>query len=103
MRPGHSYRWPVPYEDSTRRVITRSDNVAPGDQQLVFPRPASISWGECASAGNWSPLRVPVTTAGIKVQTRYGYSPPWSYQVVSNPYRAATSAQAAGEATMGWT
>ena len=36
-------------------------------------------------------------TAGIKVQTRYGYSPPWSYQVVSNPYRTV------GDATMGWT
>lgn len=41
-------------------------------------------------------------TAGIKVQARYLFSGQNSYQLTSNPYRAATSGAADGEATMGW-
>ncbi len=40
---------------------------------------------------------------GIKVQTRYQTGNPYSYQLSSNPYRAATSTAATTEESMGWT
>ena len=39
---------------------------------------------------------------GIKVQTRYTFSGGFTYELVSNPYRATTSSGASGESTMGW-
>ncbi len=39
---------------------------------------------------------------GIKVQTRYETGNPNSYSLSSNPYRAATVAQATNEESMGW-
>ena len=42
-------------------------------------------------------------THGIKVQTRYQTGNPNSYQLTSNPFRAATAAAAANEQSMGWT
>jgi RHS repeat-associated protein len=39
---------------------------------------------------------------GIKVQARYRYSGGNYYELMSNPYRAASSADAGGELTMGW-
>ncbi|MGD9631121.1 MAG: hypothetical protein AB7V18_17935 [Pyrinomonadaceae bacterium] len=40
---------------------------------------------------------------GIKVETRYKTVEGYTYQLTSNPFRAATSSGASGEATMGWT
>ncbi len=40
---------------------------------------------------------------GIKVETRYSTGNPNSYQITSNPFRAAFATQATNEPTMGWT
>ncbi|MCV4593531.1 hypothetical protein OFC51_31275, partial [Escherichia coli] len=40
---------------------------------------------------------------GLKVETRYKTVSGYSYQLVSNPFRAAASSQASNEPTMGWT
>jgi RHS repeat-associated protein len=67
------------------------------------------SLGPQGQAGQCSPLQttdqnVAVTSqTGIKVQTRYLYQAPYTYKLVSNPYRAGTSSAAGGEDTMGWT
>jgi hypothetical protein len=37
------------------------------------------------------------------VQTRYKTASGYTYQLTSNPYRAATSSAASGEEAMGWT
>ncbi|MCV5887368.1 hypothetical protein OFN71_29610, partial [Escherichia coli] len=42
-------------------------------------------------------------THGLKVETRYKTVSGYSYQLVSNPFRAAASSQASNEPTMGWT
>ncbi|MGB7068403.1 MAG: hypothetical protein WBD22_02825, partial [Pyrinomonadaceae bacterium] len=42
-------------------------------------------------------------THGIKVETRYQTGNPNSYQITSNPFRAAYTTQATNEPTMGWT
>lgn len=99
------------YDDTARRVITRSDLFNKGDGLSV------------AIAHNDQLGRVRLTRTledaatqdpyneqqGIKVQTRYKFDNPTdplnsngSYALVSNPYRAATSAQAASEQGMGW-
>ena len=92
------------FEDANRRVVIYSDRAAPGDQQLIsvtdydqLGRQRLARQLESASQG------VDDDTAGIKVQTRYGYTAPWAYQLVSNPYRATASTQAGSENTMGWT
>jgi len=67
--------------------------------------------GPQGSAGQCSPLQTTDQNAaanpqtGIKVQTRYLYQAPYSYKLVSNPYRAATSSAAVPplDDTMGWT
>jgi RHS repeat-associated protein len=60
-------------------------------------------WGPQGTAGLCSPLQTIDGQSGIKVQTRYRYSGNNSYKLVSNPYRATTTAGASGEDTMGWT
>lgn len=97
------------YSDALRRVVVRSDLNATADGRLVsvqhFDQLGRVRLSrtlEDASAESAAD-----EGAGIKVQTRYGYgdavADPHSYVLTSNPYRAATAAQAVGEATMGWT
>jgi RHS repeat-associated protein len=96
------------YFDSARRVVVRSDLNAAGDGKLVavqhydqLGRVRLTRTLEDASTQSESD-----ETAGIKVQTRYAFgaptNDPYSYRLVSNPYRAVTSAAAGAESTMGW-
>ena len=93
------------YDDALRRVTTRADLRSAGDGLLVsvehydqLGRPRLSRRLEDATAQDSAD-----ETAGIKVQTRYAQTGTNSLTLTSNPYRAATSAQAGGEATMGWT
>jgi RHS repeat-associated protein len=95
----------VEYDDLNRRVITRGDLFAVGDGKAV-----SIAHYDQLGRVRLARSLENATTEdayneadGIKVQTRYDTANPYSYAVTSNPYRAATSTQAGGEATMGWT
>ena len=93
------------YSDLARRVIVRSDLSATGDGKLVRIEHydqlgrirVSRQLEDVATQSAYD------ETTGIKLQTRYLYSNPNSYRVVSNPYRAATSGAASSEGTMGWT
>jgi RHS repeat-associated protein len=93
------------YSDVDRRVIVKSDFSALGDEKLVsiqhydqLGRVRLSRQLEDASTESATD-----ETTGIKVQTRYLYSGNFGYVLSSNPYRAATSAAAGGETTMGWT
>jgi RHS repeat-associated protein len=95
----------VEYDDLDRRVITRGDLFAVGDGKAV-----SIAHYDQLGRVRLARSLENATTEdayneadGIKVLTRYKTANPYSYAVTSNPYRAATSVQAGGEATMGWT
>lgn len=95
----------IDYNDAARRVITKSDLSVKGDGRKVgiqyydqlgrvfLTRTLEDSIVQSATNVN----------DGIKVQTRYLTANPYTYQLTSNPYRAATAAGAAGEPSMGWT
>lgn len=93
------------YSDVNRRVIVRSDLTNAGDEKLVSVQ----HYDQLGRVRLSRQLEDAATesetdeTAGVKVQTRYLYSGSNSYQLVSNPYRAAYSSQATGEPAMGWT
>ncbi|HEY0377477.1 MAG TPA: RHS repeat-associated core domain-containing protein [Pyrinomonadaceae bacterium] len=93
------------YSDAGRYVITHSDLAAVGDRKLVSIR----HYDQLGRVRLTRQLEDPATesetdqTAGIKIQTRYSISGSNGYQLVSNPYRAATSGAATAETTMGWT
>ncbi|HEV8589215.1 MAG TPA: discoidin domain-containing protein, partial [Pyrinomonadaceae bacterium] len=107
------------YSDTARRVIVRSDLNNVGDGMLVTIQHYD-QLGRVRLARQLEDATTQSATdetTGIKVQTRYvscsSTSSPQcpnsnattagSYQVASNPYRAATSTAASGENTMGWT
>jgi RHS repeat-associated protein len=92
------------YSDVNRRVIVKSDLNTVGDEKLVtiqhydqLGRVRLVRQLEDAATQSATD-----ETTGIKVQTRYQYSGNFSYVLTSNAYRAATSATAGSEATMGW-
>jgi RHS repeat-associated protein len=95
------------YSDLLRRVVVRSDLSATGDQKIVSVQ----HYDELGRVRLTRSLEDSSTqdatdeTVGIKVQSRYLTDPSahYSYRLISNPYRAATSSSAAGESTMGWT
>ncbi|HEX2268820.1 MAG TPA: hypothetical protein VHH35_04775 [Pyrinomonadaceae bacterium] len=101
------------YFDAQRRVVTRSDLEATGDLKLAsiqhFDQLGRVRLTRQLEV--FSAAGLTDETIGIKVQTRYLNDPcqpsaqctPASYGLTSNPYRAATSAAAASESTMGWT
>src|SRR6185369_8859329 len=87
-----------------RRVIVKSDLNTAGGEKLVtiqhydqLGRVRLVRQLEDAATQSATD-----ETTGIKVQTRYQYSGNFSYVLTSNAYRAATSATAGSEATMGW-
>ncbi len=92
------------YSDVNRRVITKSDLNTVGDEKLVKIQHYDQLGRVCLTRQLEDATTQSATdeTTGIKVQTRYQYSGNFSYVLTSNPYRAATSASAGGEATMGW-
>jgi RHS repeat-associated protein len=92
------------YSDSARRIITRSDLNATGDNKLV-----SIKYYDQLGRIRLNRTLEDSSTQdayneehGIKVQTRYAFSGSNSYELVSAPYRAATSSATGGEAEMAW-
>lgn len=95
------------YSAAARRVVVRQDLdvTTTGVRQLVSVR----HYDQLGRIRLTRQLEDPAAqtaedeTEGIKVQTRYAFSGSNSYQLVSNPYRAATSGAAGTEATMGWT
>lgn len=92
------------YSDALRRVIVRYDLDSTGDGKRV----SVLHYDQLGRVRLSRTLEDASTqsatdeTAGIKVQTRYMFSGQGSYQLVSNPYRAADSSAAGGEETMGW-
>ena len=92
------------YDDALRRVVVRSDLERTDDGKLVSVRHYD-QLGRLRLSRTLEDASAPNAmeeTAGVKVQTRYTYGGQNSYVLVSNPYRAATSAAAGSEATMGW-
>lgn len=94
------------YNDAARRVVVRSNIDTFGDNRSVSVVHYDQLGRERLKRTLENPLdAVANETLGIKVQTRYvtdsGTPRNGTYQVVSNPYRAATSVQATAEA-MGW-
>lgn len=96
----------VSYEDQPQnlRVVVKRDQNSKNDAALVtvtdydpLGRVRLTRQLESTSQG------VDDDTTGIKVQTRYQYSPGALNVLVSNPYRSATSTIASNESTMGWT
>lgn len=95
------------YADAARRVTTRSDLSTTGDAKMVsinhFDQLGRVRLSrqlEIASAADELD-----ETKGIKAETRYFIDRDnhFTYRLSSNPYRAASSTQAASEPTMGWT
>ncbi|HEV2864838.1 MAG TPA: RHS repeat-associated core domain-containing protein [Pyrinomonadaceae bacterium] len=95
------------YSDSMRRVIVRSDLHAAGDGRLVsvqhYDQLGRVRLSRRLEAETVTQAMLTDESIGVKVQTRYLYGSANSYLLASNAYRAATSAAAGGEATMGWT
>jgi len=92
------------YDDTLRRVIVFSDLNTVSDEKLVTVK----HYDQLGRVRLTRQLEDSTTqsatdeTTGIKVQARYLYSGSNSYQLVSNPYCAATSAAAGSEQSMGW-
>ncbi|QQS33229.1 MAG: RHS repeat-associated core domain-containing protein [Acidobacteriota bacterium] len=92
------------YDDVNRRVIVRSDLETVGDGKKV----ATQFFDQLGRVRLSKTLEDSATqsatneTDGIKVQARYKTVSGYTYQLSSNPYRAATSS-AETDATMGWT
>lgn len=93
------------YNDTARRVVVHSDIETIGDGRKVavqhYDQLGRVRLSRTLeNASTEDPYN---EQHGIKVQSRYATGNPNSYQLTSNPYRAATSAAASTEPTMGWT
>jgi RHS repeat-associated protein len=95
------------YSDTQRRVIVRSDLNTTGDGKLIaiqhYDQLGRIRLTRRLENGN--PAEATDETKGVKIQTRYfagDAGNPNSYELVSAPYRAATSGAAGGEPGMAW-
>lgn len=93
------------YYDDDRFIIVRADLETVGDGKKV----ATQFFDQLGRVRLSKTLEDAATqsatneTDGIKVETRYQTGNPNSYQITSNPFRAATATAAANEPTMGWT
>ena len=93
------------YDDAGRKVIAKSDIETKGDARKV----SAQFYDQLGRVRLTKTLENSATqsaineTDGIKVQTRYLTIGNYTYQLASNPYRAATSAAATAESEMGWT
>ncbi len=93
------------YNNILRRIIVRSDLNIKGDGKKIraehFDQLGRVRLSRTIeNAATEDPED---EADGIKVQTRYWIGNPNSYQLISNPYRAATASQATNEESMGWT
>ncbi len=93
------------YDDVLRRVIARSDLFIKGDgKKIGIQHYDQLGRVRLTRSIENVLTENPYNEAdGIKVQTRYQTGNPYSYQLSSNPYRAATSGAATSEPSMGWT
>ncbi len=93
------------YNDILRRVIVRSDLETKGDgKKIAVQHYDELGRVRLSRRIENAATEDPTNEQhGIKVQTRYKMGNPYSYTLTSNPYRAATSSQAANEDSMGWT
>jgi YD repeat-containing protein len=105
---GQENRTTIEYSDDLRRVITRSDLNTTGDGKLItiqhYDQLGRLRLTRRLESGN--PMEAEDETQGIKIQTRYlpgDASNQNGYELVSAPYRAATSGAAGGEPGMAWT
>ena len=93
------------YDDVNRMIVAKTDIETVGDGREV----SAQFYDQLGRVRLTKTLENAATQSatnemdGIKVQTRYLTSDPFSYQWTSNPYRAATSAAAGSEESMGWT
>ena len=93
------------YGDVSRRIVTRADLETKGDGKIVsirhFDQLGRLRLARSLeNASTEDPYN---ESHGIKVQTRYETTNPYTYAVTSNPYRATVSSGAGGEEAMGWT
>jgi|CXWL01.1.fsa_nt_gi RHS repeat-associated protein len=92
------------YDDIGRKVITRSDIHTAGDQKKVV----TTFFDQLGRVRLTKTLEDPATqsetneTDGIKVETKYKIVSGYTYQLTSNPFRAANSSSET-DPTMGWT
>lgn len=93
------------YDDTNRKVIVRADLETKGDGKKI-----AIQHFDQLGRVRLSRQIEDVATEdlddeqdGIKIQTRYLISGNYTYQLVSNPYRASISSGASSEESMGWT
>ena len=93
------------YNDVARRVIVRSDVETIGDGKKVAVQHYDQLGRVRLSRSIENILTEdPYNEAhGIKVETRYQTGNPNSYQLTSNPFRAATATAATNGPSMGWT
>lgn len=92
------------YSDANRRVITRKDLSVAGDAKLVIVQHYD-QLGRLRLTRRLEDASTQAAedeTTGVKAQMRYAFSGQNSYTLVSNAYRATTSALAGSESTMGW-
>jgi RHS repeat-associated protein len=93
------------YSEVNRRMIVRSDRTTVGDGKLVtiqhYDQLGRIRLSR--QLEDSSTQSATDETHGIKVQTRYAITTTNSFELTSNPYRAATAGAATNEPTMGWT
>ncbi|MGH9754034.1 MAG: hypothetical protein ACREA2_14755, partial [Blastocatellia bacterium] len=95
------------YSDTERRVIVRSDLNTTGDGKLIsiqhYDQLDRVCLTRKLESGD--PAEATDKTKGVKIQTRYFAGDAGdqnSYELVSAPYRAATSDAAGGEPGMAW-
>lgn len=100
------------YDDVNRRVIVKADLETVGDGKKVAVQHFDQLGRVRLSRTLENPWEDPTNEQhGVKVQARYkaagtctfDNTKTCSFQITSNPYRAATSAAATNEPTMGWT
>lgn len=93
------------YYDALRAAVTKSDLDTVGDGKIVTIQ-HSDQLGRNRlnrTLENAATQSATDETTGVKVQTRFISTSTNTYKLVSNPYRAASSAAASSEYTMGWT
>ncbi len=91
------------YDDVNRRVIVRADVETVGDGKKVAVQHFDQLGRVRLSRTLENPWEDPTNESrGIKVETRYKTVAGYTYQLTSNPFRAATSSTET-DLTMGWT
>ncbi|MGB7201021.1 MAG: RHS repeat-associated core domain-containing protein [Pyrinomonadaceae bacterium] len=93
------------YFDAARRIVTKADLFVKDDgKKVAIQHYDQLGRVRLARTLEDAATEDPYNeTHGIKVETRYQTGNPNSYQLSSNPFRAAYAAHATNDPTMGWT